>query len=724
MALLNNISSSRRNFNPLSLAPALWLSDTGSDPAQWDDISGNNRHATQATVANQPDIIANALNGRQVRRFNGTSDRLTGPNLGSVENLTTFVVSVHTGVTTNVGLRIALCLNLYWDGTSLDKRLLSQSTSSTDAILSNIDNNPSITSGIMTNGSKNKATLDGGSQVMSVGNVSSMASSSIFIGCYSNLSFFWQGDIAEILVFPTALSPQDRRKVEKYLSDKWAITIPTVDEFYIQSLAPALWLDASDPNTLFDSVTGGNLVGADGPVARWEDKSGNGRHATQSTADKQPKRKLAEMGGKDALYFDGGDGIVVPAFTNAGTFTIFSVWKASAGLMVYEWGTTFNTLGDVYFIAGTGSTFSHWSTTTSTYIYSARDGASSSWAKDNTPRIITHYGDGTHAGHNARVNGVLPNWTVVKTDDPGTTSRSNPFNIGSRNNAGSAWITGHIAEIIIVPSKLSNTVYQNIEKYLSNKWNVPVYDPDAENYFARITAAGSSITDQNKLAVDAFIKGCKADNNWFAIKACCLLAGADTLSGALVPLVGPAPINYNFVSADYSRTTGLSGSNFAAGKRLNPQRFSGADPQNNSSLSVWVTNASQLLDLDVLIGAGSGTQSGTTHIRNRGVGGGQIEFRNRSGAGGSTTAWTKTGFLGMNRNSQSQFTARFNSTNTNITNESTSPDYSHLVFGATVGAPSGYNAIANVRLAFYHFGTNLNLALLEARLATYMSSLL
>jgi hypothetical protein len=57
---------------------------------------------------------------------------------------------------------------------------------------------------------------------------------------------------------------------------------------------------------------------------------------------------------------------------------------------------------------------------------------------------------------------------------------------------------------------------------------------------------------------------CKADGTFSAIKAACLLCGARTLAGALVPLVGTAPTNVadGFVSGDYTRggaTPGLKG---------------------------------------------------------------------------------------------------------------------------------------------------------------------
>jgi hypothetical protein len=60
-------------------------------------------------------------------------------------------------------------------------------------------------------------------------------------------------------------------------------------------------------------------------------------------------------------------------------------------------------------------------------------------------------------------------------------------------------------------------------------------------------------------AINAFITGCKADGTWDAIKACCILAGWNGLTGALVPLKGTAPTNFNFVSGDYNRQTGLVG---------------------------------------------------------------------------------------------------------------------------------------------------------------------
>ena len=66
------------------------------------------------------------------------------------------------------------------------------------------------------------------------------------------------------------------------------------DDIWPNILAPnninglQLWLDSSDSLSLFDATTGGSLVSANGTVARWQDKSGNGRHLIQGTLSKRP----------------------------------------------------------------------------------------------------------------------------------------------------------------------------------------------------------------------------------------------------------------------------------------------------------------------------------------------------------------------------------------------------------------------------------------------------
>jgi len=65
-------------LDPLTLSPFAWFdaSDTssitssGGNVSQWNDKSGNARHATQATGANQPVTASATMNGLNVLQFN------------------------------------------------------------------------------------------------------------------------------------------------------------------------------------------------------------------------------------------------------------------------------------------------------------------------------------------------------------------------------------------------------------------------------------------------------------------------------------------------------------------------------------------------------------------------------------------------------------------------------------------------------------------------------
>jgi hypothetical protein len=236
------------------------------------------------------------------------------------------------------------------------------------------------------------------------------------------------------------------------------------------------------------------------------------------------------------------------------------------------------------------------------------------------------------------------------------------------------------------------------------------FDPDAADYFARIAAAGSSITETNKTAVNNFIKGCKADGIWTAIKASCLLAGPDDLTGALVPLVGAAPTNNNFVAGDYLRTTGLVGDGLS--KWLDSNFNGDLVGDNDISFGCWVSNA---LGAGTLMSAGRAstgacaniTQSNNWNMRNR----------NNSIAAGGTRA---VGFVGSSRSDSTGMINRVGGVDVFRTMAF------QAVYNGTFGIfnhkPSP-NAFAADTISFYSIGEALDLALLDARLATYMSTL-
>jgi hypothetical protein len=245
------ISASRRRvFDPLSLSPALWLSDTGSSAGTWPDISGNGRDATQATPANQPAIITNALNGRQARRFDGTDDFLTiayrsifrdvsGATIIAVCKPTSLGSSERAIFTNTVGTSLGARANLAVDnpaqpgGWQYGGRRLD--ADSGDFNQSASDYNGSsfyvATAQYRYADAEKQLWINGGSEhidtsFQTAGNASNTDSSAdTHIGSTATPAGFFQGDIAEILIFPTALSTADRQRVESYLSQKYNIAL-------------------------------------------------------------------------------------------------------------------------------------------------------------------------------------------------------------------------------------------------------------------------------------------------------------------------------------------------------------------------------------------------------------------------------------------------------------------------------------------------------------------
>jgi hypothetical protein len=241
-------------------------------------------------------------------------------------------------------------------------------------------------------------------------------------------------------------------------------------------------------------------------------------------------------------------------------------------------------------------------------------------------------------------------------------------------------------------------------------------DPDAAAYITAVeTADGQALEEKTKIAIDNFILGCKADGIWNAIKASCILAGARTRLGALTPLVGTAPTSFNFVDGDYNRKTGLVGD--GSTKYLNSNRADNVSPQNSNHLSVYSTVAPTVSGN--IIGGGGAAGSTFSHIfssptfaigpRNRDAG---ITFYGSSGL---------LGFGGNSRNTSANYTIRFNSSNTTVTETSVTPTSNNLfVFARNNNGTVGN--YSNARLAFYSIGESLDLALLDARVTDLINA--
>jgi len=240
---------------------------------------------------------------------------------------------------------------------------------------------------------------------------------------------------------------------------------------------------------------------------------------------------------------------------------------------------------------------------------------------------------------------------------------------------------------------------------------------DAAAYISAVEAAdGQALETGVKDAINAFVLGCEADGIGNAIKASCILAGARTLAGALVPLVGPAPTNYNFVSGDYNRKTGLVGN--GSTKYLDSNRNNNADPQDSKHISVWQSTPGAR-NTSSPIGGGAQNAGGSHLLASPTERFFRIHF---NGAGAVADVTNVSGLWGASRSNNSTINGRYANTNYALSITSATPFLANIaVFGRSVTA--GSQNLTNARLAFYSIGESLDLALLDARVTALVNAL-
>ena len=226
-------------WNPASISGLeLWLDANdaetitlnGSTVSQWNDKSGNNYDVSQSTASEQPVYQSAALNSRNVVRFDGINDGLLNTvdtPVGGSTNRTIFVVFNFTafigpkyaltlgynggpfgtafGISQEIGVRVG-------DG----NRVFNTSVDTTHAIVTIMLDGTSTSD---LSAWKNGSSLGVSSTVVRTLNTSS----GIGVGRSSGGANI-QGDVAEIIVYNSALSTSDKESVEDYLSRKWGIS--------------------------------------------------------------------------------------------------------------------------------------------------------------------------------------------------------------------------------------------------------------------------------------------------------------------------------------------------------------------------------------------------------------------------------------------------------------------------------------------------------------------
>jgi hypothetical protein len=251
----------------------------------------------------------------------------------------------------------------------------------------------------------------------------------------------------------------------------------------------ALWLDAEDAASI-------TLNGTD--VAQWDDKSGNGRNASQATAANQPAYLATGFNGKPTLQTDGND------FLELG---VTSLGRNVSGLTcaivgVHPVGQTFNSNTNEIFISnGVSAGSTRFATTPNPsastadrYAVAGRrlDSDSYDTVSSSTDSLANRGNPWIRVAQRAYSAGVANHWTdgtqditnaLMGTQGAGNTSDTDSLR-GELFKGVAAQPNGaQLSEIVLTHSTMITNDRQKLEGYLAWHWeleaNLPVGHPYA-----------------------------------------------------------------------------------------------------------------------------------------------------------------------------------------------------------------------------------------------------
>ncbi len=190
------------------------LSD-GSAVANWNDSSGRANNASQSSVSLRPIYKTNILNGKPVVRFDGIDDYMAFSSLSTIRTAVFVVNNTSTGATSYPPL-LGHATLYHWHGDS-GAPIFNTSYSSPF-----INNGSAFQNGTLATPA---SLLKSASHKIYTFKTTGNTNAQYITNDRNSATRVWKGDYAEIIIFDRVISEAERKGVEKYLADKYAIAV-------------------------------------------------------------------------------------------------------------------------------------------------------------------------------------------------------------------------------------------------------------------------------------------------------------------------------------------------------------------------------------------------------------------------------------------------------------------------------------------------------------------
>lgn len=210
--------------------------------------------------------------------------------------------------------------------------------------------------------------------------------------------------------------------------------------------------DAADLSTIYDSNSGGSNTTDGGAVGRWEDKSGNGRHFVQATANNRPVLRSPKFNGRPAMEFDGSNDNLSFAATMPAACSIFIVMESSkTGVQVLFKEDDAN---NYFAYSSEGGTQGNASIASHRYYINGVDVLGVSQTYANGAAYHLFYKNGLVCAGFSHL--VLNAWSGLMI----------------AGFSSFMW-QGFVCEVIVYNENISDANRATVERYLRSKWRTP-----------------------------------------------------------------------------------------------------------------------------------------------------------------------------------------------------------------------------------------------------------
>ncbi len=303
----------------------LWLASdggvetSGGKVSEWYDKSGNSNSATQSTSSNEPSYTSSAINSKPALSFDGPATYLTLPTATSlgIQNSDYEMFIVAKSSSTNLQFveggtpgNYELQLN-----GGLGARFIPSGSNYLDEGSSNAyTNGQAHIFDLKATSTKGIIRIDGVAGGYVLSNTQSADGGNLNIGRRSNGSYYFSGDVAEVIIYNTSLTSSQRLTIGNYLSQKYNTTYTTVSKPTVQA-----------SNMTFSNITSNsitlNVTKGDGSYRLILAKSGSAVDA--SPTDGQVYTANSSFGsgtqignGNYVVYAGSGSGVTVTGLSS------------------------------------------------------------------------------------------------------------------------------------------------------------------------------------------------------------------------------------------------------------------------------------------------------------------------------------------------------------------------------------------------------------------------